>query len=228
MNDQQSNATQQTDKAPTYPFALPPLTYAYSALEPYIDEATMRLHHDKHHQTYIDNLNAVLKEYPQLHDLTIEQLLSRLHEVPDTIRQTVRDQGGGHANHQFFWKILRPGAENNRPHGALAEAMTRDFGSFESFQSRFTELGVKHFASGWVFLVVNPASGTLEVFSRPNHESVLLEGKPGLLINDVWEHAYYLKYQQRRTAYLEAWWNVVNWDYVNERLAGIRAGKAHL
>lgn len=216
------------DTPPTYPFTLPPLAHPYHAFEPYIDAETMRIHHDQHHQAYINNLNQALKDYPPLHGLTIEALLRRLDEVPEAIRQTVREQGGGHANHQFFWKIIRPGLSDNRPAGELAELIDRDFGSFDAFKTRFTETGTKHFASGWVYLVFNPNSGKLEVFARPNHDSVLLEGKPGLLLNDLWEHAYYLKYQNRRADYLSAWWHVVHWEYVGERLVGIRAGKAQL
>lgn len=209
------------------PYQLPPLPYAYDALEPYIDAQTMQLHHDKHHQAYITNLNAALKDYPQFDNLTIEELLRHINDVPEQIRTTVRNQGGGHANHQLFWKILRRN-EGAQPTGALAAAIQDSFGSFEQFQTTFEEAGTKHFGSGWVFLVVNPANGKLEVFSRPNQDSVLFEGKPALLANDVWEHAYYLKYQNRRAEYLHAWWNVVDWDVVAHRLEGIKAGKSQL
>ncbi len=209
------------------PYQLPPLPYAYDALEPYIDAQTMQLHHDKHHQAYITNLNAALKDYPQFDNLTIEELLRHINDVPEQIRTTVRNQGGGHANHQLFWKILRRN-EGAQPTGALAAAIQDNFGSFEQFQATFEEAGTKHFGSGWVFLVVNPANGKLEVFSRPNQDSVLFEGKPALLANDVWEHAYYLKYQNRRAEYLHSWWNVVDWDVVAHRLEGIKAGKSQL
>jgi len=217
----------ETDKPLTYPFVLAPLPFAYDALEPYIDAATMRIHHDKHHQAYITSLNAALKGYPELHDLSIEELLLERHsELPITIRQTVHDQGGGHLHHQLFWKILKPGvAGTNPPAGALAQAIDRDFGSFDALKARFVETGAKHFASGWVFLVVNPADGKLEVLSRPNHDSVLPEKTTALLINDLWEHAYYLKYQSSRVDYLKAFWNVVNWEYAGQRLENALDGR---
>jgi len=218
----------ETKKTPTYPFVLEPLPFAFDALEPYIDAAPMQIHHEKHHQAYITNLNAALKGYPELHDLSIEELLRWHNEVPVTIRQTVHDQGGGHLHHQFFWKILKPGVAGATPTGALAQAIDRDFGSFDGFKAKFVETGAKHFASGWVFLVANPADGKLEVLSRPNHDSVLLEKKTALLINDLWEHAYYLKYQSGRVDYLNAFWNVVNWEYVGQRLESVLAGKVQL
>jgi len=137
----------------------------------------------------------------------------------------VHDQGGGHLHHQFFWKIMKPGVDGSRPTGALAQAIARDFGSFDAFKTKFVETGTKHFASGWVFLVVNPADGKLEVLSRPDHDSVLLEKKTTLLINDLWEHAYYLKYQSDRADYLNAFWNVINWEYVNQRLESLHTTK---
>ena len=215
----------ETKKPLTYPFVLTPLPFAYDALEPYIDAATMRIHHDKHHQAYITHLNAALKGYPELHDFSIEELLRRSNELPVTIRQTVHDQGGGHFHHQYFWKILKPGAAGAKPIGALAQAIARDFGSFDAFKTKFVETGTKHFASGWVFLVVNQADGKLEVLSRPDHDSVLLEKKTTLLINDLWEHAYYLKYQSDRADYLNAFWNVINWEYVNQRLESLHTTK---
>lgn len=220
--------TMPNSPAPVYPYPLPPLPYAYEALEPYLDAATLRLHHDQHHQAYLDKLNAALKDYPQLHQLSIEELLRQLDQVPEAIRATVRNQGGGHANHQFFWKVMAPGMADQRPTGELAALLDRDFGSFAGFQQAFETAGMQHFGAGWVFLAYNPQTQGLEVFARPNQDSVLLEGKPGLLANDVWEHAYYLQYQNRRAEYLAAWWQVVNWPYVAERLAGIRAGKKQL
>lgn len=211
-----------------YPFSLPPLQYAYNALEPHIDEATMRLHHDKHHQTYIDTLNGALKDQPQLHNLTIEELLGRFDQVPEAVKTVVRNHGGGHANHQLFWKIMAPGMTGASPTGALADAINRDFGSFDNLKTQFNDAGAKLFGSGWVFVVMNPASGKLEILPRPNQDSVLLENKPALFGNDVWEHAYYLKYQNKRADYLQAWWNTVNWNYINERLDGIRTGKKQL
>jgi Fe-Mn family superoxide dismutase len=218
----------ETKKPPAYPFVLAPLPFAYDALEPYIDAATMQIHHDKHHQAYITHLNAALEGYPELHDFSIEELLRRHNEVPAPIRQTVHDQGGGHLHHQFFWKILKPGVAGTSPTGTLAQAIDRDFGSFDAFKARFVETGAKHFASGWVILAVNPADGKLEVLSRPDHDSVLLEKKTALLINDLWEHAYYLKYQSGRVDYLNAFWNVVNWEYVGQRLASALADKGRL
>jgi Fe-Mn family superoxide dismutase len=208
-------------------YQLPPLPYAYDALEPYIDAQTMQLHHDQHHQAYVDNLNAALQGYPQFDHMTIEELLRHIQDVPETIRTVVRNQGGGHANHQLFWKLLR--CNNGAvPTGELADAIRDSFGSFEQFKATFEEAGLKHFGSGWVFLVVDPLSDRLQVFSRPDQDSVLLEHKPALLANDVWEHAYYLNYQNRRADYLRAWWNVVDWDVVTQRLEGIRAGKSQL
>jgi Fe-Mn family superoxide dismutase len=212
----------ETNKPLTYPFVLAPLPFAYDAIEPYIDAATMQIHHDKHHQAYITSLNAALEGYPELHDLSIEELLLERHsELPITIRQTVHDQGGGHLHHQLFWKILKPGVSGTKPAGALAQAIDRDFGSFDALKARFVETGAKHFASGWVFLVVNPADGKLEVLSRPNHDSVLPERMTALLINDLWEHAYYLKYKSNRVDYLKAFWNVVNWEYAGQRLESV-------
>jgi len=180
----------------------------------------MRIHHEKHHQAYITNLNAALKPYPELHDLSIKELLLRINQLPTAIRQTVNDQGGGHFHHQYFWEILKPGAAGGKPVGTLAQAIDRDFGSFASFKKTFVEVGVKHFNSGWVFLVAD-ADGRLEVLSRSGHDNVLLEKKTALLINDLWEHAYYLEYQSDRADYLNAFWNVVNWEYVNQQLESL-------
>ena len=180
-------------------YKVPPLRFAYDALEPYIDAETMELHHDRHHQTYVDNVNKAIEPYPHLADLTIEDLLRRLDQVPEAIRTAVRNHGGGHANHQFFWEILGPKGRKS-PKGAIADALTKDFGS------------------GWVFLVGNPSTGRLEIMALPDQDSVLLHGKAGLLCCDVWEHAYYLKHRNRRPAYLLAWWNVVAWGVVDERL----------
>ena len=209
-------------------YELPPLPYPYDALEPYIEAQTMQLHHDKHHQTYVNNLNAALIDYPQFNRMSIEDLLRHLNEVPEAIRTTVRNNGGGHANHQLFWKILR---RNNGegPSGALATAITDSFGSFEQMKVAFNEAGAKVFGSGWVYLVVDPKNhGMLKVHTTPNQDSVLLEGLPALLGNDLWEHAYYLKYQNRRPEYLNAWWNVVDWDVIAHRFEGVQAGKSQL
>jgi Fe-Mn family superoxide dismutase len=198
-------------------YKVPPLRFAYDALEPHIDAETMELHHDRHHQTYVDNVNKALEPYPHLADLTIERLLSRLDQVPEAIRTAVRNHGGGHANHQFFWENLGP-KPGDSPKSTIAGAITKAFGSFARFQSLFTEVAAKHFGSGWVFLVGDPSTGRLEIMSLPDQDSVLLHGKFGLLGCDVWEHAYYLKYRNRRPDYLRAWWNVVAWDVVDERL----------
>lgn len=216
------------EKAPTYPFSLAPLPYAYDALEPAIDAATLRVHHSKHHQAYIDNLNAALRDYPQLHGFGIEELLKRLDKIPIAVRQTVHDQGGGHFHHQLFWNVLAPGARGSRPSGALAEAIERDFGSFEDFQEKFVAAGTRHFASGWVFLAMNPASAKLEVFARSDHNNILLEKKHPLLLNDLWEHAYYLQYQNDRPRYLKSFWDIVNWDYVAQRFENSPSNKDRL
>ena len=202
-------------------YKLPPLRFGYDALEPYLDAETMELHHDKHPQAYVDKLNETLAPYPELADLTIENLLRRLDQVPEVIRTAVRNNGGGHANHQSFWEILGPNA-GGAPKGAIADALTQDFGSFEHFQSLFAEAAAKHFGSGWAFLVVKPSTGRLEIMSLPNQDSVLRPGLAGLLSCDVWEHAYYLKYRNRRPDYLAAWWHVVAWDVVDERLREAR------
>ena len=224
---EQSNQTSQN--AQTYPFQLPPLGYDYAALEPAIDAETMRLHHDKHHQAYIDKLNDALKDAPDLQKMTIEDLLRNIDKVPENIRAMVRNQGGGHANHQLFWKIMRPVSGGaTEPTGALLQAINQDFGSFDALKTKFNDSGAKHFGSGWVFLIQEPSNGKLDIITRPNQDSVLLEHKPALLGNDVWEHAYYLKYQNKRPDYLAAWWQTVNWQYVGERFDGIKAGKAQL
>ena len=194
---------------------LPPLRFGYDALEPYIDAETMELHHDKHHAAYVDNLNRTLAPYPDLAELGIEDLLAGLAHVPDPIRTAVRNNGGGHANHQLFWDTLAP-RRGGTPKGKIADAIARDFGSFEQFQTLFTGAAASHFGSGWAFLVVDQ-SERLKIMALPNQNSVLAEGTPPILGCDVWEHAYYLKYQNRRPDYLNAWWNVVNWREVEKR-----------
>jgi superoxide dismutase, Fe-Mn family len=198
-------------------YKVAPLRFAYDAFEPHIDAETMELHHDRHHQTCVDNVNKAIEPYPDLAGLTIEDLLSRLDQVPEAIRTAVRNHGGGHANHQFFWEILAP-KSGAPPRSAIGAAISRDFGSFEQFQFVFAEVAAMHFGSGWVFLVGNPSTGRLEIMALPNQDSPLLHGKPGLLCCDVWEHAYYLKHRNRRSDYLRAWWNVIAWDVVDERL----------
>ncbi|WP_428342521.1 superoxide dismutase [Mycobacterium sp.] len=208
-------------------YVLAPLPYAYDALEPFIDAPTMLLHHEFHHRGYVDRLNAAIAGYPQLHGMTIEDLLRRLEDVPAEIRQRVREQGGGHANHQFFWKIIGP-PRATVPAGRLAEALDHDFGGLHEFQKRFSDAAAGVFGSGWAFLVINPDSHGLEIMTLPNQDSVLLHQRPGLLACDVWEHAYYLRYHQRRSDYLDAWWHVVAWDVVSRRLDNFFAGKQQL
>jgi superoxide dismutase, Fe-Mn family len=208
-------------------FELPPLRYPYDALEPYIDAETMRIHHGVHHRNYVEATNKAIAPYPELADKTIEDLLRGLDDLPEAIRDTIRNQGGGHANHQFFWKVISPGA-GGAPSGALAEQIVADFGSFETFKARFTEAGIKHFGAGWAFLVVNPDTKGLEIMTLPNQDSVLLHKRPGLLICDLWEHAYYLKHRNRRAEWIADFWNIVNWDVVGTRLQGIREGRKQL
>lgn len=213
------------------PFVLPPLKHSYDAYGPVIDETTMRLHHDEHHQGHVDRVNAALEKYPEWLGRTIEDVLLHLADVPEDIRQTVREQGGGHANHQFFWKILIPGGAPEGPQGALRAAIEQEWGSVEAFKAAFEEAGNRHFGSGWVFLVCRPRRDfRLEILTLPGHDSVLEqpEPAPGLLICDVWEHAHYLGYHNRRADWLKAWWDLVNWPYVGERLQGVREGRKQL
>jgi superoxide dismutase, Fe-Mn family len=196
-------------------FTLPPLPYAYDALEPVIDAETMQFHHDKHHAAYVKNLNAAIARYPDLQVLTAEELLIQIDTVPANIRTTVINNGGGHVNHSMFWEIMAPNAGGS-PTGGIATAIRQQFGSFEAFQTAFNEAGAKRFGSGWAWLVMNPA-GDLEVISTANQDSPLMSGLAPILGNDVWEHAYYLKYRNKRDEYLKAWWNVVNWEVVEQR-----------
>jgi Fe-Mn family superoxide dismutase len=195
-------------------FTLPPLPYAYNALEPHIDARTMEIHHSKHHQAYVTNLNGAVDKHPELGGKSVEDLLRGIDQVPEDVRTVVRNHGGGHANHSFFWQIMGPDG-GGPPTGALAEAIAKDFGSFESFKEKLNDAATKRFGSGWGWLTV--AGGKLEVASTANQDSPLMEGKTPLLGVDVWEHAYYLKYQNRRPDYLAAWWNVVNWAEVAKR-----------
>jgi Fe-Mn family superoxide dismutase len=195
---------------------LPALPYAYDALEPTIDEETMHLHHDKHHQAYINNFNAAIEKHPELAAKSPEALLSDLSAVPDDIRMAVRNNGGGHVNHTQFWETMTPGGAKE-PGGRLAEALTSTFGSVDDFKKQFNANGATRFGSGWTWLAQD-ASGKLVLLSTPNQDSPLSEGLTPILGNDVWEHAYYLKYQNKRPDYLAAWWNVVNWDIVAARL----------
>jgi len=194
---------------------VPDLPYDYSALEPYIDEETMHLHHDKHHAAYVNNLNAALDKYPDLQGKSAEELIKDLNSVPEDIRTAVRNNGGGHVNHTMFWEIMGPNG-GGEPTGALADAISQAFGDFESFKKQFNEAGTKRFGSGWAWLV-RGADGKLSVTSTANQDNPMSEGSYPVMGNDVWEHAYYLKYQNRRPDYLAAWWNVVNWNAVSER-----------
>ena len=203
-------------------FELPPLPYDYSALEPYIDTQTMQLHHDKHHQAYITNLNNALQGQSQLASFSAEDLLRRINEVPESIRIAVRNNGGGHVNHTMFWQIMKPSG-GGEPTGDLASAIQQAFGSFDQFKAAFNDAGLKRFGSGWAWLVLNP-HGQLQVISTANQDSPLMDGLYPVMGNDVWEHAYYLKYQNRRGDYLNAWWNVVNWDEITRRYQQGRSG----
>ncbi len=196
-------------------YELPPLPYDYSALEPYIDTQTMQLHHDKHHQAYVNNLNAALKDNSQFSSMNVDDLMRHIKDVPDSARTAVRNNGGGHSNHSMFWQIMKPNG-GGQPSGALASAIDSTFGSFDAFKTQFNDAGVKRFGSGWTWLVLDQ-SGKLSVISSANQDSPLMDGMYPVMGNDVWEHAYYLKYQNRRPDYLNAWWNVVNWDEIAKR-----------
>jgi Fe-Mn family superoxide dismutase len=194
---------------------LPPLPYDYNALEPHLDEQTMRIHHDKHHATYVTNLNAALEGRPDFAIKTLDGLISNLDSVPEGVRTAVRNNGGGHHNHTLFWEIMKPGGAST-PQGVLNKAIQMAFGSFETFKEQFQKAGLGRFGSGWVWLVQDKG-GKLSIESTANQDSPVMEGKHPVLGCDVWEHAYYLKYQNRRADYLGAWWNVVNWTVVGDR-----------
>ncbi len=197
---------------------LPSLPYPYDALEPYFDARTMEIHHTKHHQGYVDKLNAALEKYPAFQARSLEALLTNLAEIPEAIRTTVRNQGGGHFNHSFFWPSLKPGG--SRPTPALLAKLNQAFGDFSSFQRRWTEAALGLFGSGWIWLIQDER-GRLSITTTPNQDNPLSQGSRPLLGLDLWEHAYYLKYQNRRADYLEAWWSIVNWEGV-ERLSSKR------
>jgi Fe-Mn family superoxide dismutase len=196
-------------------FTLPPLPYAYNALEPHIDEQTMRIHHDKHHQAYVNTLNTALESAPDLQKKTLEDLLSNLDAVPEAIRTTVRNHGGGHWNHTFFWEIMAPGG-SSEPIGTLATAIDNSFKGIAAFKEQFAKAAAGRFGSGWAWLTMDK-NGALAIESTPNQDTPLMSGKIAVLGCDVWEHAYYLKYQNRRPDYVTAWWNVVNWTEVGKR-----------
>lgn len=206
----------QSNPAPSGPYTLPPLPYAYEALEPHIDAETMRIHHDKHHQAYITNANKLLADQPELAKLSPEELLKNLDKAPEGIRVGLRNNVGGHLNHSQFWLMMSP-TGGGEPTGELAAAINKDFGSFEAFKKEFSDAAAKRFGSGWAWLVIK--DGKLSIISTANQDPPLLEGKTALLGLDVWEHAYYLKYQNRRGDYISSWWNVVNWPYVAELFA---------
>ena len=200
-------------------YTLPELPYAYDALEPFFDEETMHLHHDKHHQTYVNNLNAAIEKHPEFFDKTVEELVAYLDRLPEDIRVAVRNNGGGHLNHTMFWEWLAPNA-GGAPTGDIAAAIDEAFGSFDDFKAEFKAAATGRFGSGWAWLVVN--NGKLEITSTPNQDSPLMDGQTPVLGLDVWEHAYYLKYKNVRPDYIEAFWNVVNWDKVNELFAAAK------
>jgi Fe-Mn family superoxide dismutase len=196
--------------------SLPALPYDFAALEPHIDTLTMQIHHGKHHQAYVTNLNAALDKHPDLHAKGLDDLLRGLAGVPEDIRTAVRNNGGGHWNHSLFWRLMAPNA-GGAPTGAVADAIAASFGSFDTFKERFQAAGMGRFGSGWVWLLAGGSQ--LEITSTPNQDNPLMDGRKAILGVDVWEHAYYLKYQNRRADYLGAWWNVVNWAEVSRLLA---------
>jgi Fe-Mn family superoxide dismutase len=196
-------------------YTLPPLPYAHDALEPHIDKQTMEIHHGKHHQAYINNLNTALEKHPDLQTKSVEDLIRGINTVPEDIRTAVRNNGGGHANHSMFWQIMGPHA-GGQPTGAIADAITSSFGGFDAFKEQLAKAGAGRFGSGWAWVI--DQGGKLVIESTANQDSPLMEGKKPVLGIDVWEHAYYLKYQNRRPDYISAWWNVVNWNEVNKRL----------
>ena len=195
--------------------SLPPLPYPFDALEPHIDKQTMEIHHGKHHNAYVTNLNAALEKHPELQSKSVDELLANINTVPEDIRTAVRNNGGGHANHTMFWQIMGPNA-GGAPTGAIADAIKSSFGSFDAFKEQFAKAGVGRFGSGWAWVIDN--GGKLVIESTPNQDNPLMDGKKAIFGVDVWEHAYYLKYQNRRPDYVDAWWNVINWAEVNKRL----------
>jgi superoxide dismutase, Fe-Mn family len=207
------------------PFTLPPLPYPTNALEPHIDTLTMEIHHDRHHGAYVANLNAIAKDYPQIAAAAPAQVLQKLGELPEQIRAGVRNNLGGHVNHAMFWETMSPAG--GKPSAELAAAIDRDLGGMDKFQNDFNAGGVRVFGSGWTLVTVG-RDGKLALETRPNQDSALMDGKRVLIGNDVWEHAYYLHYQNRRADYLKAWWNVVNWNALNQRYAAAKAGSLEI
>jgi Fe-Mn family superoxide dismutase len=203
-------------------YTLPPLPYPNDALEPYIDAKTMEIHHDRHHKAYVDNLNKALEGHPALGNKPIDQLMRDINQVPENIRQAVINNGGGHANHSLFWVIMGKNA-GGKPSGPLAEDINKTFGDFAKFQAQLKQAGASRFGSGWAWLVL--ANGKLEVISTANQDSPFMKGQFPIVGIDVWEHAYYLKYQNKRPDYIDAWWNVVNWEAVAKRYSQAKTGK---
>jgi superoxide dismutase, Fe-Mn family len=197
------------------PFTLPALPYAYDALEPHIDAKTMEIHHTKHHQAYVNNLNAALEKAPELQGKSLDDLMKSINAAPEAVRTAIRNNGGGHWNHSMFWELMGP-KSGGEPTGKLGDAITSAFGDFAKFKEQFAAAGVGRFGSGWAWLVSD--GGKLSIMSTPNQDNPLMEGKKAILGLDVWEHAYYLKYQNRRPDYITAWWNVVNWGKVAARM----------
>ncbi|HWL80580.1 MAG TPA: superoxide dismutase [Roseomonas sp.] len=212
---------QAASNTPSGPFVLPQLPYAFDALEPHIDAKTMELHHDKHHAAYVNNLNTAVKDHSQLAQMKLEDLLANLGQAPEAVRTAIRNNGGGHANHAMFWQVM--GGKGGNPSGELAQAIERDLGGFNAFKANFNKAGAGVFGSGFVFVTVD-RDGKLALTTRPNQDTPLMDGQRVLFGNDVWEHAYYLKYNNRRADYLNAWWNVVNWDNVAKRYAAAKDG----
>jgi Fe-Mn family superoxide dismutase len=213
------SATSAQGAAPQMSFTLPPLPYSFDALEPYIDAKTMEIHHDKHHNAYVTNLNKALESSADLQKLSIEELLAQLGKVPENIRTAVRNNGGGHLNHSMFWKLMKKGG-GGEPSGDLAGAIKGAFGSFADFKTKFVQAATTRFGSGWAWLLVK--DGKLVVESTANQDNPIMEGGKGVLGLDVWEHAYYLKYQNKRPDYIEAWWNVVNWAQAADNFAAAK------
>jgi len=205
----------------TYPFSLPALPYGFDALEPHIDAKTLQIHHDKHHQTYVTKLNEALEKEPALHSRTLVDLLRDPTKLPDAVRTPVKNNGGGHLLHDFFWNVMAPAQSGGggEPRGELAQAIQAAFGTFADFRRKFSDAAAKHFASGWVALAHDPKTRTLEIVNLKDHETLEPRGQVGLIIIDVWEHAYYVKYQNRRPEFIEAFWNVVNWANAGERFS---------
>jgi len=203
----------------TYPYTLPALPYDFGALEPHVDTQTMQIHHGKHHQAYVTNLNAALEKAPEWQKASLDDLLAALPRVPESVRTALRNNGGGHWNHSFFWTLMGPNA-GGAPSGPLADAITKSFGGFDAFKQQFQAAAMGRFGSGWAWLIAGPGGLTIE--STPNQDNPLMEGKTAILVIDVWEHAYYLKCQNRRADYVSAWWNVVRWDVVAAEYAKLK------